>query len=64
MLPLVVIGADSYVFTVDATHGIVLDVTISIARQVGRRHTLSGLHFDAAIDQELFSQSALESELG
>jgi hypothetical protein len=61
---LVVIGADSYVFTVDATRGIVLDVTISIARQVGRRHTVSDLHFDAAIDQELFSQSALESELG
>lgn len=61
---LVVIGADSYVFTVDATRGIVLDVTISIGGQVGRRHALSGLHFDAAIDQELFSQSALEIEPG
>jgi hypothetical protein len=61
---LVVIGADSYVFTVDSRRGIVLHLTISIGAQVGRRYMLSDLHFDDAIDQELFRQSALETEPG
>jgi hypothetical protein len=61
---LVVLGADSYVFAIDSTHGIVLDVTISIGGQVGRRHTLSDLHFGDVIDQELFRQSRLEIEPG
>ena len=61
---LVVIGADRYVFTVDSTRGIVLHVGITIRGQVGRLHTLSDLHFDDAIGQELFTQSALEAGLG
>jgi hypothetical protein len=59
---LVVIGAESYVLTVDSMRGIVLDVTISMGGQVGCRYTLSDLHFDDAIDQELFRQSAFETE--
>jgi hypothetical protein len=61
---LVVIGADSYVLTVDSMYGIVLNVTISMGGEVGRRYTLSDLQFDDAIDQELFRQSTLETEFG
>ena len=54
---LVVIGADSYVFTVDSTRGVVLHVSISIRGQVGRL----GIRCPACTSMMRSSRSSSES---
>lgn len=53
---LVALGSDSYVITIDAATGIVLDVRIDIEGQVARRHTIGHLQVDVPIDGTTFIQ--------